>query len=224
MKTSGLSLVVLLCASVLLPGCASYEVVKTPSLATNASSQGPILNQGDLTLQAKAIHKKEELEAQFGGDLLKYGVLPVQVYVANTSDEGAIAVRRDDYALIMPSGEKAMRLNIDQVMDRAGKSFWRTAGWGVAFGIFGAIPSAMNVSNTNKEMRADFELRQINDKTLMPGENLEGILFFNVPKDFDTLNDWKLTLLTEASNGPLEPLEFPFSGTVALRKKTDDPE
>ncbi len=34
----------------------------------------------------------------------------------------------------------------------AKKSYWRTAGWGGAFGIVGIIPSLINVSNTNDKI------------------------------------------------------------------------
>jgi hypothetical protein len=206
----------------LLVGCASHKVVETPSLGFDLTAQDKQIVENGVSLMARPIHRQAELETYFGTDILKYGILPVQLNIQNKDHQGALSFTTESLSLINPDGARAPLLSVDQVMEKAKKSYWRTAGWTVAFGIFGAIPSAINVTNTNKEMRADYESRIMKDGILQQGSVTEGTAFFSVPPKLDSLNGWKLSMVLKGSNGNEDLiLSQALNGTILART---DPE
>ena len=141
---------------------------------------------------AKCFHLKSEMVTYFDDDLLQYGLLPVQINLKNNSYPRTLVLNADRINLIDPTGVKIPIMSYDQVIDKAKKSYWRTAGWAVAFGLLGAIPSLVNVSNTNEKIQADYESRMLKCGNLNCGSETEGLTFFSVPEDLNSLNGWKI--------------------------------
>lgn len=111
-------------------------------------------------------------------------------------------------------------MSTEQVVEKAKKSFFRTAGWGIAFGCIGAIPSAINVSNTNEKIQADYESRMLKGGNLVAGGVTEGLICFNVPEDINNLSGWKVSvILKDIETGENIILEYGLSGTIVSPQK-----
>ena len=111
-------------------------------------------------------------------------------------------------------------MSSEQVIDKAKKSYWRAAGWGVAYGVFGLIPSMINVSSTNKTIPADYESRIIKGGNLICGGVTEGLAFFSVPEDLSNLSGWKVSvILKDIESSEDIVLEHGLSGTIIPPKE-----
>ncbi|MBW6486004.1 MAG: hypothetical protein K0B01_07660 [Syntrophobacterales bacterium] len=111
-------------------------------------------------------------------------------------------------------------MSTDQVIAKAKKSYWRTAGWGVAFGIVGIIPSLINVSNTNDKIQADYESRMLKSGNLVADGQTAGLVFFNVPDNISNLSGWKVALiLKDVETSSDIVLEHGISGTIVSPKE-----
>jgi len=201
-------------------GCATHKAARQPDLAYDLKAQENKTEMDGITLMVKAFHLKSELETYFDEDLLKYGVLPIQINLQNKSYERTVVFSIDGINLIDPTGTRNPVMSSEQVVDVAKKSYWRTAGWGVAFGLFGAIPSVINVSKTNKKIQADYEARMIKGGNLIGGGVTEGLAFFSVPEDLSSLTGWKVSVILKDIEMQKDiNLEYGLSGTIIAPKK-----
>jgi hypothetical protein len=191
---SGLMLVIFLCS------CASHKVVHQSNLTYDLESQKNKVSENGVDLMTKPIHLKSELKTYFDQDLLKDRILPVQVSITNNSDE-EFYLSTDGIYLTDPSQNNYHVLPVDDVIEKAKKSYWRTAGWGVAFGLLGAVPSLINVSSTNKKIKADYESRVLKSGKMPHGAVTEGLVFFAVPENMTTLDGWEFKLAYQAASG-----------------------
>ena len=89
----------------------------------------------------------------------------------------------------------------------------RTAGWGVAFGLLGAVPSAINVAVVNEKIKADYESYMIKSGELVSGAYTEGSLFFRIDNKIESLDGWKLQFDFRSENA-LVLVTFELSGEV----------
>jgi hypothetical protein len=204
---------------VLCSSCASYKAARQPALSYDLEAQGNKVEEQGIVCMVKPIHLKSELETYFDDDLLQYGVLPMQIYLSNKEHGRNVVFSTDGINLIEPSSTRCPVMSCDQVLEKAKKSYWRTAGWGAAFGIFGIIPSAINVSNTNKKIQADYESRAIKGGNLIPDGVTEGLVFFSVPPDISSLNGYTVSIiLKDPQEGQDIDIKYGLSGTVVPRK------
>jgi hypothetical protein len=179
---------------VLLSSCASYKAVRQPDLSYNLEAQEKKVDTEGVVLMVKCFHSKSELITYFDDDILQYGVMPVQINLKNHSYPRPLTLNTDGINLVDPKGVKIPTMSCEQVVEKTKKSYWRTAGWGVAFGLVGAIPSLINVSNTNEKIKADYESRMFKTGNLICGSVTEGLVFFSVPEDLNSLNEWKISV------------------------------
>jgi hypothetical protein len=212
-------------SALIFSGCASYKATTPPPLGYDLTAQTTKVEQDGVVLMAKPIHQETEVERYFDEDPLKYGVLPVQVHLTNKSHEDTLVCASSGLNLLDAENNRVPSMSVDQVMDKVKKSHWRTAGWTVGFGIFGLIPSAMNVNKVNKEMRADYESRIFKGGKLAEGNTTEGFMFYDVPEDIGTLNGWHLTAVLKNAEGDSDlMLTQELAGTVVKRKRKDESE
>lgn len=203
----------------LASGCASHRVTEAPALSFDLEAQQQVVETSGVAMMARPVHAKSELETYFDNDLVRLGILPVQVNLHNKSYGGNLIFSPQSISLYAPDDSHVVQLGVNQIMDRAKKSYWRSAGWGVAFGLVGAGVSAVNVSQTNKKVRSTYESRIIKGGNLDEGNMTEGFVFFDVPKDLDSLDGWKLGMvLRDPNEGRNVALEYGFAGTVVARK------
>lgn len=207
----------------LLSGCASHNAIRPPELAFDLSVQEQKVETDGIIMMAKPFYNQTDLLTYFGNDLLLVGIMPIMINIENKSYDGNLKLSFDGLNLIGPDGERSPVVSLDQLFKKTKKSFWRTAGWGVAFGIVGVAVSAINVSNTNKKIRADYESRLLKDGYLRKGNKTEGTVFFAVPPDIKSLDGWKLTvLLKDQNNGKDLITTYKLAGAVLPRPKAED--
>lgn len=202
----------------MIASCASYDATKAPALSYDAQVQSAKVESNHIAVLVKPIQSKLEMEKYFGGDLLKYGILPIEVSITNLGHDGSMVFEPNGLNLTGPSNEHSTMLSLDQVYDRTKKSQWRTAGWAVGFGIFGLIPSAINVNNVNNKMRADYQEKMLSGGNIAKGEAKEGVAFFSVPQDLKSLDAWKLNIMVkDFTNQTNVTVDYPLTGAVEPR-------
>jgi hypothetical protein len=211
----------ILCFSlVVLTSCATHKAARQPNLSYDLRAQENKVDNKGVILMAKCFHLKSEMVTYFDDDLLQYGLLPVQINLKNNSYPRTLVLNADRINLIDPTGVRISIMSYDQVIDKAKKSYWRTAGWAVAFGLLGAIPSLINVSNTNEKIQADYESRMLKCGNLNCGSETEGLTFFSVPEDLNSLNGWKISVILkdiETENDII--LDYGLYGTIVPPKE-----
>lgn len=191
----------LLLFSVSVCGCATHAPIKTPDLASNLTCQAEKQVENDIEVMMMAIHDKQNLKAYFDEDLIYLGVLPVKVSIANLGNDPCfIGV---EYAQIKdPEGNSHSALNLEEVYDKTYKSYWRTAGWGVAFGLVGAVPSLINVATTNDKIKAEYDTCMLKDGEMQGETHTEGMLFFEIDRKIQTLDGWNFQIGMEKDSDP----------------------
>jgi hypothetical protein len=201
-------------------GCASHKAARQPDLSYDLKAQENKIDRDGITLMVKTFHLKSELSTYFDEDLLKYGMLPIQINLQNKSYPNPVVMNIDGINLIDAMGTRYPGLSSEQTYDIAKRSQWRSAGWTVAAGIFGLIPSLINVSNTNDKIRADFESRQLKSGNIICGGMTEGLMFFSVPEDLSNLSGWKISIiLKDVQNTKDIILQYGLSGTIIPPKE-----
>lgn len=204
---------------ILTYGCATHNVARQPDLSYDLKAQESKVDNDGITLMVKAFHLKSELSTYFDDDLLKYGVLPVQINLQNKSYPNPIVMSTDGINLIDATGTRNPGMSCEQVYEKMKKSQWRSVGWGAAFGIFGIIPSLVNVSNTNEKILTDLESRMMKGGNIICGGMTEGLTFFSVPEDLSNLSGWKISLILKDIKATKDIiLEYGLSGSVVPPK------
>ena len=210
----------LLVAVFIIHGCASYHVTSAPPLEYDLEAQNKKAEKDGVLLLAKPIHQIPELEKYFDDDPLKYGILPIQIHIENKDHESALICAAEGINLMDPTHTRIPALTVEQVMEKVKKSHWRTAGWTVGFGVFGLVPSIINVNNTNKKMRADYDTKLFDGGRLGKGSSTEGFMFYSIPEDTSTLDGWILAAVLKGTDESEDLiLEQSLSGKIAIREK-----
>jgi hypothetical protein len=210
----------LLVALFIIHGCASYQVTSAPPLEYDLEAQNKKAEKDGVLLLAKPIHQITELQKYFDDDPLKYGILPIQIHIENREHEPALICASEGINLMDPADARIPALTVEQVMDKVKKSHWRTAGWTVGFGVFGLVPSIINVNNTNKKMRADYETKLFVGGKIGKGSATEGFMFFSIPEDTHSLDGWTLAAVLKGTDKSEDLiLKQALSGKIAIRKK-----
>lgn len=210
----------LLVAVFIIHGCASYQVTSAPPLGYDLEAQNKKAEKEGVLLLAKPIHQIPELEKYFDDDPLKYGILPIQIYIENKAHDPALICATEGINLLDPTDVRIPALTVEQVMEKVKKSHWRTAGWTVGFGVFGLVPSIINVNNTNKKMRADYETKLFDGGKLGKGSSTEGFMFYSIPENTSTLDGWALAAVLKGTDESEDLiLKQSLSGKIAIREK-----
>lgn len=209
-------------------GCASHKAALQPNLSYDLKAQENKIDKEGITMMVKAFHLQSELTTYFDDDLLKYGMLSIQVNLQNKSYPNTVVLNIDGINLIDPTGTRNPGLSCEQAYDKMKRSQWRSVGWGVAAGLFGVIPSLINVSNTNDKIRADLESRMMKGGNIINGGMTEGLAFFMVPEEISGLSGWKVAIILKDIRDAKDiVLEYGLSGTIISPKErnaqTDQP-
>jgi hypothetical protein len=214
-----------ICLLFLSYGCASHKAVRQPDLSYDLKAQENKIDRDGLILMVKAFHLKSELTTYFDDDLLKYSILPVQINIQNKSYPNAVVMSVDGINLIDPTGTRSPGLSCDLVYNKVKRSQWRSVGWGVAFGLIGAIPSMLNVSSTNDKIRADLESRMIKNGNIVCGGATEGLAFFSIPEDLSNLSGLKIAvMLKDIQKSKDIILEYGLTGNLVPPKERREEE
>ncbi len=205
---------------VTMTGCASHNAARQPDISFDLQAQENRTEKKGIQLMVKVFHQKSDLKTYFDEDLLQYNILPMQIGLQNKSYGKKVVFNTDGINLIDPTGSRNPVMSGEQVIAKAKKSYWRTAGWGVAFGIVGIIPSLINVSNTNDKIQADYESRMLKSGNLVAAGQTTGLVFFNVPDNISNLSGWKVSLiLKDVETSEDIVLEHGISGEIVSPKE-----
>ena len=198
-----------------LHGCASHDPIQDPSLDTDLKVQSGKKTVNDVSIMIRVVHDKEMLQAYYDEDLVGWGMLPVQVNIENLGKEPAY-LGLEYAALICPTGRIQSALSFEQAYHKAKKSYWATAGWAVAFGLVGAVPSLINVSQTNEKIAADYKRVMLKSGEMVENAHTEGSIFFDIDKKIASLDGWKFKIGFERETKP-------FMVTFDLEGKVEQP-
>ncbi len=181
--------------SYLFSGCASYQSIRQAPLSTNPiAQQNKRINDGIESMVFPITTQSMQTQI-FDNDLIEKGYLPVQISILNKKDCN-VTFNKDGIVLLTPEEIVIPRTSNLKVAMDTDKSIGRTVGWTVGLGVFGLIPSAMNVSKTNKRIQADYVAKAPIEGNLVPGGLVDGILFFKLPEEeVKTLNDYKVNIV-----------------------------
>jgi hypothetical protein len=158
MKTSR----ALLCASLVLAlaACASsYRVVQVPQYGADLYPQSQ--SKSGITVAIDEMKASERVERLFGADLIKEGILPVNVVVSNFGKQRLLLKPSD--ILLYRGKEVIDPIPVEMVMGIAKrqKSFLR--------------------ASTQEEVDKYFEEATFKETALYPSETYRGVMFFAVP-------------------------------------------
>lgn len=202
-------------------GCATHAPIKRPDLQTNLDAQQNRKTVNGVEIMARPIHAKSELDAYYDEDLIQYGVLPFHVCFKNSAPVSCGI--NTGYAVFQgPDGSAKSAMTQEEVFSRASKSYLRTAGMGAAFGLIGAIPSAINVAVVNEKIKADYESCMLKNGDLAGGGYTEGSIFFDINPEITSLDGWKLKLGFKGAEETHYAV-FDLSGAVEKRQVADQP-
>lgn len=206
-------LVVLL--ALMVSACASHKVTEVPELTFNAKMLGKSVKTNGVQFIANPIYEEEALKTYFDDNLLEYGILPVQLNIANKGYNGNLMFSPTSISLTTAEGANCPQLSLDQLYDEVKKSYGRSVGWTIAFGAIGAGVSAANVATTNNKIRRDYEQKMIRKDVLPQGGEAEGFVFFSVPKKTALLDGWELSMLLKDSQADKTvTVNCPISGQI----------
>ena len=215
-------IVVFTAAIIFIIGCSSHEVQRASTMSSTPKVDSERIQSQGFEMVAKPILSQEEHQVYFDNDLIKQGILPVQVYVKNMETEDVFTLRPENVHVTDSSGNRKPVMTVDQIVEKTKKSYWRTAGWTVLFGVFGAIPSAINVSKTNEKIRNAYNESILKENTLRHGDEAEGLSFFAISEDSSNINGWELSMVLKSNTGSKTvPLKYQLEGKIPERKSDE---
>jgi hypothetical protein len=144
----------------LVSGCtSSYRVVQVPQYGADLYPRST--TRAGVTVAIDEIKAPERVERLFGADLIKKGILPVNVVVSNFGKQHLLLKPSD---ILLHAGEEVIDpVPVEMVMALAmrERSFLR--------------------ASTKEEVDKYFEKTTFKETTLYPGETYRGVMFFAVP-------------------------------------------
>ncbi len=180
------------------------SVVSTPRPAN--SSLGP-KEQEALAGTVRLIETKSEAEKVFQNDIVSHGLCAVILTLTNNSPDITYNLQRSNISLRTEFDAQLAVLDPQRAYDRL---MWKVGG-GPAFAEAG-IARAIGEGARKKKLQKSVLAAALDSAiTLAPGEEIEGALFFERPKDFRTLRFSTLALgeVVNQKTGARAPLRFP---------------
>jgi hypothetical protein len=142
-----------------IAGCASYRVVQVPQYGADLYPQSQ--TRSGITVAVDEMKASERVERLFGADLIKDGILPVNVVVSNYGKQRLLLKPSD--ILLYRGKEVIDPIPVEMVMAMAKrqKTFLR--------------------AKTQEEVDKYFEEATFKETALYPNETYRGVMFFAVP-------------------------------------------
>jgi hypothetical protein len=210
--------ILLACALLACAGCANHKTEPLPELGYGQNKPQDEAKKNGIVFMVRPIHEKAQMETYFKDDLLEHGILPIQIHVCNESYCCPVTFESGDLALRNAAGEAIPAMPMDAVLEKAERSYVESAGSAAIFGVVGLAISAGSVTNTNQNIRADYNSRKLKCGKLVPGDVMQGLVFYKVPPELDSLKGWKLTLkVTDPAKGKTTSLRCKLKGSVEPR-------
>ncbi len=173
-----------------LSSCASYKpMAVVPDLGQNDETVN-IRKDGIIAI-AYPIRKAEDVKKYFDySGLVRDGVLPVYISVANTSNQESVKIL---LSLESPNGENVKPLSAEDVYPILKKGWLLRAGaWSLLWIPLAPI-SMIDTAMENKKVMKDIKGKQFKEE-IAPGLISQGYVFFKINEEIKTLNGFWLAI------------------------------
>ena len=205
----------------LFSGCAYHMVHRQPDLSHDVKAQKSEVSKDGICLMAKCIHLKSEMKTYFDRDLVHYGILPVQIYIQNKSYPRTVVLNIDGINLIDLTGAKNPIMSCDQIIAKRKENLYFMLGAASALlNPIGSVPDSYSKLDKIKKIKSDYKSYSIKFGNIISGGVTEGFAFFSIPKDAESLNGWKISVVlkdTVTNNDII--LDHVLSGSIVPAKK-----
>ena len=164
-----------------LVGCTpSYQVVEVPQYGADLYPTSQ--TKAGITIAIDEIRRPDRAERYFGSDLIREGILPVNVVVSNYSKQ-SVTVRPSDI-LLYRGKEVIDPLPIPMIVAMAKRQHRFLA------------------SSTKEEVNKFFENSTFKEAVLLPNESYRGVVFFAPPAPKRLIDRWFTRYSTYSEGGP----------------------
>src|SRR5919199_1907438 len=164
-----------------LAGCSgTYQVVHMPQY--EADLYPLTQTKSGVTIAVDDIRTGQRAERYFGADLLKEGVIPVNVIVSNFGKTRVIVKPSD--ILLYRGKEIVDPLPIEWVSDSAKRQHWFLR------------------TKTEEEVDKYLENSTFKERILFPSESYRGVIFFSVPQPKTLADRWFKTFSVWSEGAP----------------------
>lgn len=165
--------------------------------------------RASLTGEARLIENKQESEQAFQHDITARGLCAVILKLTNESKEATYSLQRSSITLQTEFDAKLMALDPQRAYDRL---MWKV-GSGPAFAEAAIIRTAAEGARKKKLQKSVLAIAIGAAITLAPGEEIEGALFFDKPKEAKTLRFATLALgeVANQQTNERKPMRLPLA-------------
>ena len=166
-------------------GCTSFD--GRPVGMPNIGEIGYLEQANDLVVGVRLPRDEEEVEENYGVDLLAENILPVEIHLAYRSGgdtSESYVIRHTDVVLRYENEQALQQMYADDVAEKVAFSQWGSTLWWF-LGIMPGPISMMSIASANGDMEDDFRAKQLEKITVQPGERYGKVVFFTSDREID---------------------------------------
>ncbi len=199
-------IITLLVLLVSFPAATVEPSARKSSPRNQVESQG---SQESLAGVVRLIETKQESEKVFQHDIVARGVCAVILTLTNSSKDVTYTLQRSNIAIRTEFDAQFASLEPQRAYDRL---MWKI-GSGPAFAEAGIIRAIAEGSRKKRLQKSVLAVAIGATVTLAPGDEIEGAIFFALPKDTKTLRFSTLVVgeIINQKTGERFPLRFPLA-------------
>lgn len=187
----------------------SFPTAAVNFTATAAPPQDQTPQSQTLAGAVRLIETKQESEKVFQHDIVARGLCAIIITLTNESKEITYSLQRSNITIRTEFDAQLASLEPQRAYDRL---MWKI-GSGPAFAEAGIIRAIGEGSRKKKLQKSVLAAAIGATIALAPGEEIEGAIFFDLPKDTKTLRFSTLVVgeIVNQKTGERFPLRFPLS-------------
>jgi hypothetical protein len=158
-----------------------------------SSEEQPVVEGAEhpIALQARLFNDPVKQQELLGLDLDKVGVTVIHVFARNQSTDKAYTVRPSDIQLEFADGSSCKPECTVRIASKYEGVGGATAAVLLINPLAGLGPGRGNIK-VRTESKEKIQIHKISERTLEPGEKVEGYLFFVLPEDKESIEDANL--------------------------------
>lgn len=166
-----------------MAGCGStpVEYPHFPTYSLNQHQQHQENN--GVAIGLSLVTDPQDMKTYFGANLLEAGLLPIFLVVKNRDPKATFLLEKEGIALEGKSPSKEASAEIDS---SGHKALWVAAPLSMILFLPAAIfmiPAAASAESSYEELKLNLAYGEFRSKTLSPGRQSDGFVFFSVPLD-----------------------------------------
>lgn len=197
-------------ALVVLFSAPAFKLTAGPiSFEVSVSYQEPQKDPVSLAGSARLIETKQESEKVFKQDIVGRGLCAVTLTLTNKTEDVTYSLERSNIVIRTEFDAQLAALEPQRAYDRL---MWKIGG-GPAFAEYGIARSMAEGARKKKLKKSVLSAAIGPTVTLAPGEEIEGAVFFDFPKDARTLQFSTLILgeIVNQKTGERSPMRLPLT-------------